>query len=270
MTQTERPRGEAGPAPDAYLQPTPRLLYVHDDLSDDVVRRFGADSDPAALLRSLFALLAGDGERVVILTTAEQMKLVVGRGAHAPFDLTLGIGRAGERVAQALHLETGWFPRVRRLGLTREEDGRGDYRLVSTVAATLAAQLDGIDDARSLAVVDDTVFSGLTMRSVLEALPAPLLPRTRAFCLRGIGESIAAVARLCPVTAGVAAPGRMLEDVSFINASGLVFRVGIRRRGQPPLAFFDRPDWIRAWFPGRDAEVIARCRRLNGLLEAAG
>ncbi len=271
MAQAERPLDEAGPAHPAYAQPTPRLLYVHDDLSSDVIRRFGADSTAADLLHALFALLSRSGDRVVILTMAEQIDLVISRGPHPPFDLALGIARAGERVAQALHLQTGWFPHVRRLGLTREEDGRGDYRLVSTVAAPLAAQLDGIDGLEgvgSLAVVDDTVFSGLTMRSVLEALPPPLLARTHAFCLRGIGESIAGVARLCPVTAGVVAPGRMLEDVSFINASGLVLRVGIRRHGQPPLAFFDRPDWIRAWFPDRDGEVIGLCRRLNALLEA--
>ena len=270
MAQAERPVDDAGPARHAYAQPTPRLLYVHDDLSADVTRRFGAGSTAADLLDSLFALLAGLDGRVVVLTMAEQVNLVISRGPHAPFDLALGIARAGERAAQALHLQTGWFPRVRRLGLTREEDGQGDYRLVSTVAAPLSAQLDGIDDVTSLAVVDDTVFSGLTMRSVLEALPPALLRRTQAFCLRGMGESIAAVATLCPVTAGVAAPGRMLEDVSFINASGLVLRVGIRRHGQPPLAFFDRPEWIRAWFPDRAGEVIALCRRLNALLEASG
>jgi adenine/guanine phosphoribosyltransferase-like PRPP-binding protein len=252
--------------PDAYPQPTPRLLYVHDDLSDEVERRLGAASPAAALTRSLFELL-GDGERVVILTLAQQVERVIAQGPHAPFDLTLGIARAGERVAEALHAKTGWFPRLRRLGLTREEDGNGSYRLVSTVSATLAAQLEGLESSESLAVVDDTIFSGLTMRGVLEALPPARLRRTHAFCLRGVAESIAPIARLCPVTVGVAAPGRMLEDVSFINASGLVLRVAIRRRGQAPLAFFDRPDWIRAWFPGRDREVIAACRRLNALLE---
>jgi hypothetical protein len=269
MAQAKRPLDDAGPARPAYAQPTPRLLYVHDDLSADVTRRFGAGSAAADLLQSLFTLLAGEDGRVVVLTMTEQVNLVISQGPHSPFDLALGIGRAGERVAQALHLQTGWFPRVRRLGLTREEDGQGDYRLVSTVAAPLDAQLDGLDGVESLAVVDDTIFSGLTMRSVLEALPPALLPHTRAFCLRGIGESIAAVATLCPVTAGVAAPGRMLEDVSFINASGLILRVGIRRRGLPPLAFFDRPEWIRAWFPDRAGEVIALCRRLNALLEAS-
>jgi hypothetical protein len=254
----------------AYPQPTPRLLYVHDDLSDEVARRFGGASAAADVTRSLFALLAGDGERVSVITMAQQVERVIAKGPHDPFDLTLGIARAGVRAAEALHAQTGWFPRVRRLDLTREEDGCGSYRLVSTVPATLAAQLEGVESSASLAVVDDTVFSGLTLRGVLEALSPGLLRRTHAFCLRGVQESAAPIAKLCPVTVGVAAPGRMLEDVSFINASGLVLRVGIRRRGRAPMAFFERPEWIRAWFPGRDGEVIAVCQRLNALLEPGG
>jgi hypothetical protein len=250
-----------------YAQPSPRRLYVHDDLSDEVSHRLGAGSAAAALARSLFELLRRDRDRVIVLTLGEQVDRVIAQGSHPPFDLALGIGRAGERVARALHAPTGWFPRVRRVGLTRVEDGRGGYRLISTERASLAEQLVGVTDCSSLAVVDDTVFSGLTMRSVLEALPAALLAHTRAFCLRGVGESLPAVARLCPVTVGIAAAGRMLTDVSFINASGLVLRVGIRREGRAPLAFFERPDWIRAWFPGFHAEVIGLCRRLNALLE---
>jgi hypothetical protein len=240
---------------------------VHDDLSDEVDHRRGAASPAATLTRSLFELLRRDRQRVIVLTLAGQVDRVIAQGSHAPFDLALGVGRAGEQVARALHARTGWFPRVRRIGLTREEDGRGGYRLISTDRGSLAEQVAGVADCTSLAVVDDTVFSGLTMRSVLEALPAALRGRTHAFCLRGVAESLTAIARLCPVTVGVAAAGRMLEDVSFINASGLVLRVGIRREGQAPLAFFERPDWIRAWFPGFHAEVIGLCRRLNALLE---
>lgn len=253
----------------AYAQPTPALLYVHDDLTDEVARRAGAGSPAAALARDLLALLARDAERVRVLTLGEQVERVVAQGAHAPFALTLAIGSAGERVAQALHARAGWFPRIRRIGLTREEDDRGGYRVVSTEAGDLPAQLDGVADCASLATVDDTVFSGLTMQALLGALPAPARARAHAFCLRGVAESIAAVAALCPITAGIAAPGRPLEDVSFINASGLVHRIAIRRPGQPPLAFFDRPDWIRAWFPAVHAEVLALCVRLNALLEPA-
>jgi len=141
--------------------------------------------------------------------------------------------------------------------------------VVSTEARDLPGQLDGVRDCVSLAVVDDTVFSGLTMRALLSALPDAVRRRTRAFCLRGVAESIAMVAALCPITAGVAAPGRRLDDVSFINASGLVRRVAIRRAGLPPLAFFDRPEWIRAWFPGAHAEVLALCQHLNALLDGS-
>jgi hypothetical protein len=251
----------------AYTQPSPRFLYVHDDLTDEVSQRLGESAPAAALVRNLFEVLGQDRERVRVLTLAEQLDGVIAEGPHSPFDVAVAIGRAGERVAQALHTRTGWFPRIRRVGLTREEDGRGGYHLVSTEPTGLVAQLEGIGECQSLALVDDTVFSGLTMRSVLEALPAPLLPYTRAFCLRGVSVSISDIATRCPITAGVSAPGRLLEDVSFINASGLVLRISIRRQGQVPLAFFDRPEWIRAWFPGAHGEVIALCRRLNALLE---
>jgi len=254
----------------AYAQPTPRLLYVHDDLTGEVARHEGAGSPAAGLARELLALLARDTERVRILTLGEQVDRVVAQGGHAPFALALGIGAAGQRVAETLHARAGWFPRIRRVGLTREEDGRGGYRVISTEAGDLAAQLAGAADCASLAVVDDTVFSGLTMRALIAALPEAARRRARAFCLRGVAESIATVAALCPITAGVAAPGRRLDDVSFINASGLVRRVAIRRAGRPPLAFFDRPGWIRAWFPGVHGDVLALCARLNLLLEPGG
>ena len=183
----------------AYAQPTPRRLYVHDDLSDDVARRYGAGSPAALLARDLLAAVAREAERVRLLTLGEQVERVVAQGAHAPFAIAIGVGSAGRRVAETLHERAGWFPRIRRVGLTREEDGRGGYHLISTETAELAAQLARIDplaDGASLAVVDDTVFSGLTMRSVLEALPAATRARTRAFCLRGVAESIAAVAAL--------------------------------------------------------------------------
>ncbi len=264
--------GPAAPADQGhapYTQPTPRHLYVHDDLSELVRARAGPDSEAGRLARALLDLMAADRERVRVLTLDEQVASVVAQGPHAPFPLALGIGRAGVRVAGALHARTGWFPAVRELLLTREEDGHGAYRLIATGPATLAEQLDGLGALPSLAVVDDTVFSGLTLGSVLEALPRPLRARTHAFCLRGVAESVARLARRCPVTVGVAAPGRILDDVSFINASGLVLRVAIRRPGRPPLGFLDRPEWIRAWFPRNADAVLDLCRRLNALLEPA-
>jgi hypothetical protein len=171
-------------------------------------------------------------------------------------------------VARRVHARTGWFPAVRRVEIAREEDGRGGYALV-TGAEPLAAQVANIAEVPSLAVVDDTIFSGLTMRSVLLALSPDTRSRTHAFCLRAVADSLRTVEPLCPITAGIAAPGRILHDVSFINASGLVRRGAIRRTGQPPLAFFEREEWMRAWFPGYADEVTQLCRELNARLERA-
>jgi hypothetical protein len=250
--------------------PTPTRLYVHDDLIPDVVERHGAGSTAASVARELMALVRRDPDRVTVLTLDEQLAALLARGPSTPFALAIGIGRAGERVARQVHARAGWFPAIRRVDLTREEDGRGGYVVVSPTGVTLAEQLAGIEPAPSLAIVDDTIFSGITMRQVLEALSPAQRTRTHAFCLRCVEESLPPLRALCPVTPGFAAPGRLLDEVSFINASGLVRRGSIRRTGLPPLAFFERPEWIHAWFPGHAEEVTDLCRRLNAILEPDG
>ena len=199
----------------------------------------------------------------MILTLAEQIDGLVAQGEHAPFAATVGIGRAGIRVAEAVHARTGWFPSIQRVDLWREEDEDGGY--VLSGPEPLAVRLAALASADSIAVVDDTVFSGLTMRTVLQALPR--VPRVHAFCLRAVAESLPSVAELAPVRAGFVASGRILDDVSFINASGLVKRGAIRRKNRPALAFYERPEWMAAWFPADHEAITALCRELAAELE---
>jgi hypothetical protein len=255
---------------EAYAAPTPRMFYIHDDLSEYVCQRQGEASPASQLTRELFALVRRDPRRVVVLTLEGQIERLLAHGTYFPFALTIGIGRAGERVAQQLHARAGWFPHIARVDITRQEDGCGGYHVVATSGVPLAQQLPMLDAAPSLAVVDDTVFSGLTMRTVLQALPAQVRAHTQAFCLRGVAASLASIMALCPIAIGFAAPGNLLDEVSFINASGLVLRVGIRRSDQPSQAFFERAMWMQAWFPGYAEEVIAVCQRLNAILEPDG
>lgn len=254
-------------ADSTYAAPTPQVFYIHDDLSDDIRHTHGEHSRAFQLAQELLTLVRRDPQRVVVLQLEDQITRLVAQGSHSPFAVTVGIGQAGERVARQLHQRTGWFPVVRRVDVTREEDGQGGYNLVSTSAQPFADQLQGLETCTALAVVDDTVFSGLTMRTILRALPPAVLARTHAFCLRGVAESLPSIRAMCPISIGFAAPGRLIDEVSFINAAGLVRRISIRRVGQPSLAFFDRPEWMHAWFPGYAAEVIAVCQRLNALLE---
>jgi hypothetical protein len=251
----------------AYAAPTPQTFYIHDDLSDDVRRTHGEQSVAFQLTQELLTLVRRDPQRVVVLQLEDQITRLIAQGSHVPFPMTVGIGQAGERVARQIHQRTGWFPHIRRVDVTREEDGQGGYTVVSLSAQPLAVQLHGLETCTALAVVDDTVFSGLTMRTILQALPPVVRARTHAFCLRGVAASLASMRALCPISIGFAAPGRILDEVSFINAAGLVRRISIRRAGQPSLAFFDRPEWMQAWFPGYADEVIALCRRLHTLLE---
>jgi hypothetical protein len=254
----------------AYAAPTPRVFYIHDDLSEYVCRQQGEASPAWQLTRELFALVRRDPRRVVVLTLEAQIQRLLAHGSYDPFALAIGIGRAGERVARQLHERTGWFPKIARVDVTREEDGLGGYNVVSTSGIALAQQLPALEAVSSLAVVDDTVFSGLTMRTVLRALPPAVRARTQAFCLRGVAASLASIMALCPIAIGFAAPGSLLDEVSFINASGLVMRLGIRHPDQPPQAFFERAAWMQAWFPGYADEVIALCQRLNAILEPGG
>jgi hypothetical protein len=255
---------------EAYVAPTPKMFYIHDDLSEYVCRRQGEASLAFQLTQELFARVRRHTSHVVVLTLESQIARVLAHGTYAPFALAIGIGRAGERVAQQLHARTGWFPHISRVDITREEDGHGGYNVVSTTGIPLAQQLPTLHTLSSLAIVDDTVFSGLTMRTVLQALPPEVRIRTHAFCLRGVAASLASIRALCPIAIGFAAPGRLLDEVSFINASGLVMRVGIRHPDQPPQAFFERPIWMQAWFPGYADEVIALCQHLNAILEPDG
>ena len=256
---------------DPYAAPVPQSFYIHDDISDRVRDAYGQDSQAYQLTRRLFDLVRDrDSDRVTILTVEEQIEALVTREAHSPFALAIGVGRAGERVAQQLNERVGWFPTIRRVDITREEDGAGGYRVVSTTTESLASQLQGVEEVSSLAVVDDTVFSGITMRTLLGGLPSSVLAKTHAFCLRCVGETLPSIRALCPISPGFIAEGRILDEVSFINASGLVTRVGIRRSGKSTMAFFERPDWMRSWFPGYSDEVTSLARRLNSLLEPEG
>jgi hypothetical protein len=255
---------------ETYAAPTPKVFYIHDDLSEYICRRQGKASPAWQLTRELFALVRRDRKQVVVLTLESQIARLLAYGTYSPFALAIGIGRAGERVAQQLHARTGWFPKIARVDVTRQEDGHGGYNVVSTTGTPLAQQLPRLDTLSSLAVVDDTVFSGLTMRTILQALPPEVRACTQAFCLRGVAASLASITALCPIAIGFAAPGSLLDEVSFINASGLVMRLGIRYPDQPPQAFFERPIWMQAWFPGYADEVIALCQRLNAILEPDG
>jgi hypothetical protein len=248
------------------MTPTPRRLYVHDDLTERAWRAPRDRQLAVRLAATLFDLVRREPHAVVI-TLPEQLDRILGQGGFPAFAAAVGIGGAGERVARQIHARAGWFPSILRIDVTRVESGD---RYVLAGPAPLTQQLANLPSAGPIAIVDDTLFSGITLQGVLTALPGDARRRSRVFCLRGVAASVPAIERLAPVTIGFAAAGRILEDVSFINASGLMCRGAIRRADGPPLAFFERPEWMAAWFPAGAAEITDLCRRLQALVDVAG
>ena len=156
--------------------PTPRHLYVHDDLTEIALALSAQAPDAPALAAVLFATMRQE-PHVVVLSLAEQIEGVLRSGGHPPFATAIGIGAAGERVAHELHHRAGWFPRITRIQIRREEDADGGYAL--TGPAPLTQQLEGLASEGPIAIVDDTVFSGLTLQAVLTALPSAARARLR-------------------------------------------------------------------------------------------
>ena len=87
--------------------PPPRVLYVHDDLTEGVLRAYGDGSAAFSLTQELLGLVRRDAARAIVLTLEEQVEKLIASGDHSPFATTLGIGRAGQRAAEHLNNRTG-------------------------------------------------------------------------------------------------------------------------------------------------------------------
>jgi hypothetical protein len=108
--------------------PTPKLLYVHENLLPHVRERFGIDSREYQLATDFIAHIAAE-PNVRMGTLEEQLGGLYLQFFPPPrrFDVTLGFGRKGEYIAQLLNKRWGCFPKIHRLDITRyeSEDGTG-------------------------------------------------------------------------------------------------------------------------------------------------
>jgi hypothetical protein len=147
-------------------------LYVHDDLTDDVRVRHGDDSAALALTRALLDLVRRDAGRVSVITVDEQTDRLIARGT-TPAVRARHRHRPGRRA--------GGGPGARAHGLVSRGPSRGRHARGNRPGPLPAHQhhrgaggrpADRAGARAVAAVVDDTIFSGLTMRTLLSMLPA--------------------------------------------------------------------------------------------------
>src|SRR4029453_639318 len=100
--------------------------YVSDNCEK---KSHGDDSEALRHVRRLFEAIRAEGARISVLSLSQQIDGLDAQGRRPPFDVSVGVGRGRERAASELNACTGWFPRIRRVELARQERADGGYNL---------------------------------------------------------------------------------------------------------------------------------------------
>ena len=227
-------------------------LYIYNDLPD--FRKKGKE-----IAKLQHALL--ENPNVEFLTREKNIQNILQKYSHIPFGLTLGVGDSGEKIAHEMHKKSKWFPTIKKLHITRLEQENGQYTIISTSKKTIKQQLSNIN-VSSLAIVDDTLYSGLTLGTILHNLPEKSQKNVHIFCLQVIEESLSEVEELCQISYGFKMIGKKEKDISIIRASSL-FQKGATVTKTKKLAFFEREEWMNGWFPKNASTIVSLCRKLR-------
>ncbi len=182
------------------------------------------------------------------------------------FDLAISVGESGYDISKKINKKIACFNRINKLNIARYELSPLKYEVHSTSQKSILLQLEKLNSC-SLALIDDTIYSGLTIETILTKLNSRTLKNTKVICLQGINKSLEKISNYCPVICGFKIEGEIEKDVTIIKTSGLFLNNAIRRKNRKPLAFYQRPEWINSWFPNNNLLIIRICQKLNELIE---
>jgi orotate phosphoribosyltransferase len=244
--------------------PTPKLLYVHDNLTPFVKTRFGKNSLEYETAQ-LFIKHIAVQPHTKVGTLEDELAGLISESNPEPFDITFGLGHKGEEIAQLLHGRWSAFPNILRLNITRiEKENGSEHILVSKTDESIEDQIAKADGFDSIALIDDVLFTGFTMRSVMESLPIEGKD-CHLFFTRGIEETKKEFEKMgCKVHFGVSLPGKIEVDSSTISIMNLITE-GAIRTPSGDLSYCDRGEWMEAWFPNKADTIKHLCQALTTL-----
>jgi len=252
----------------AFHLPTPRLLYVHDNLTPFVRERYGRNSLEYETTQLFIKHIAAQ-PHVRIGTLEEELAGLVAQTCPFPFDATFGLGYKGEEIAEFMHGRWEAFPRIHRLDITRREKANGKgHELASQTEVPIDEQLAQAGEFKTFAVVDDVLFTGFTARSILELLPLDRTESCHLFFTRGIEETKKELERMgCTIHLGATLKGQIETDVSTISTMNLITEGAIRTQ-EGDKSYCERGEWMEAWFPNRADTIKHLCQALTTLFES--
>ncbi len=252
-----------------YKIPTPKLLYVHENLLPHVRQRFGIDSYEYQLATDFIAHIAAE-KNVRMGTLEEQLGSLYLQFFPPPaaFDVTLGFGRKGEILARLLNKRWGCFPNIHRLDITRYEQTDGSHVLKSKSAISIEEQIKKAVTSKSIAIVDDVLFTGFTAFSILNLLPRHACDCIHLFFTRGMEvtrKSLEEKGHRAAV--GVCLKGKIEEDVSTISSMNLVAKGAIHTPTEGDISYAQRQEWVEAWFPARTKRILDLAHAITDLVK---
>jgi hypoxanthine phosphoribosyltransferase len=236
-------------------------LFIHNDLASTL---FEGDNRPerAELLVSLEKALI-ENPQIYLINPEEGMKKLSTQ-INEQYTVTLAISDAGYEIAERLQSYTGKLGKIRTLHIERREVAKGTWKVISTIDKTIEEQLQGIR-GKKIAIVDDTIYSGVTIKALLPYLQAFEKEDLHIFSLIALSDSLKFFKRYATVFPYISLEGKQEKDVSIIKASGLFMNGAIRTVDGQSYAFFHRPEWIEAWFPKNAKEIFLLCQLLYDL-----
>ncbi len=244
----------------------PLKLYIYDDI-DDLLPVLSSP-EYSQIMRGLVTMLRKAiqaNENTLLIGRDYAVDKIKASYSHKPFDIAFAIGSSGYLVAKRLHFETNWFPNISLLPIKRNEVQENEYVIYSRFKNKISHAIR--KKVSSIAIIDDTLYSGLTVRTVLENIPDRFVPQINLFFLHALEDGLASIANIQSVNAGLFIPGKREIDVSIIRASGLFYKGAIRRLKKSSQAFYQRPQWMQRWFPVNFQEIISISRKISFLLE---
>jgi hypothetical protein len=156
------------------------------------------------------------------------------------------------------------------LDITRVENEDGDgYTLRSKTNESIEDQIKRAGNFHSLAIVDDVLYTGFTVFSIIELLPKSALSHCHLFFTRGMEETKKILeAKGCSVFIGVSLRGRVEVDVSTISTLNLVAKGAIHTKDQGDITYSQRQEWVEAWFPKKTANIVDLAEAITSIVKS--
>lgn len=239
------------------LIPTPTRLYIHDDLGE-------CRSELFPLIKRLRDLLK-ENKHVILLNKNEQIKIVRSELKNKKFKHIFAVGRAAESLAYQIFTRKSELV-VHCLEVCRRERVDGSYTIINSTSPKVKKLIASLT-SESVAIIEDTIYSGKTLETILSIFSVEARANVTIVCLQASQAGVLSLDCSMPVIAATLLPGRIDSEISIIKATGLFTSGAIRGEDGVNKAFFQRPEWLKAWFPQNFQSIYELCQHIYNSLE---